>query len=384
MILVVMSHCDDIFGLTGLYSKTLGIPKLINDFLDIGGQVGVGCFLLISGYFLAERKFSLARILKLAGEVWFYIVGTFAVWAIVGTLRGDLSQEAIAAERVYVLFPILYSRLWFVTAYMILSVLSPFLNELIFRLDRRTYRAFLAVLILIFVVIDGGYPKFMPGISDGRILPVFVIYFIAGYIKRFRTERHHNAGRHFLSALVFYLLLFGSAYLLTYLGVKRGDAYAMEQRYFFRALNSPLVVTVCVETFLGTLEMEMPCRRVINTLASCTFGVYLFHANRIMRVLVLPKWFPISRVSGSAPLFFASMAGVAVIYLAATVIDLLRQYTVGRLWDRLVDRLAPPLERAAVRVICFAFGVIRKFLSVIYGTKREDPPAKDESDPDRT
>lgn len=37
MILIVMSHCDEIFGLSNLYSQTLGIGKIINDWLNMGG-----------------------------------------------------------------------------------------------------------------------------------------------------------------------------------------------------------------------------------------------------------------------------------------------------------------------------------------------------------
>lgn len=75
MILIVMSHCDDIFGLYSLYRYTLGINKLITDWLHIGGQIGVGCFLLISGYFMVDQKITAKKIIKTAGVTWFYSIG---------------------------------------------------------------------------------------------------------------------------------------------------------------------------------------------------------------------------------------------------------------------------------------------------------------------
>ena len=77
MILIVMSHCDEIFGLSNLYSQTLGIGKIINDWLNMGGQIGVGCFLLISGYFMIEQRVTLKKIMRIGGQVWFY---TISIW----------------------------------------------------------------------------------------------------------------------------------------------------------------------------------------------------------------------------------------------------------------------------------------------------------------
>ena len=39
VILILMSHCDDFFGFGDVYGATLGVNKLINDWLHAGGTV---------------------------------------------------------------------------------------------------------------------------------------------------------------------------------------------------------------------------------------------------------------------------------------------------------------------------------------------------------
>lgn len=56
MILIVMSHSDDWMGLAEFYSEIVCLNKFITDWLHVGGQIGVGCFLLISGYFMIDKQ----------------------------------------------------------------------------------------------------------------------------------------------------------------------------------------------------------------------------------------------------------------------------------------------------------------------------------------
>ena len=43
MLLIVMSHCDEFFGLADRYSTSLGIYKIITDWLHSGGQIDYSC-----------------------------------------------------------------------------------------------------------------------------------------------------------------------------------------------------------------------------------------------------------------------------------------------------------------------------------------------------
>ena len=54
---------------------------------------------------------------------------------------------------------------------------------------------------------------------------------------------------------------------------------------------------------------------------------------------------------GSSTLPLYVLISVLVIYIACTLIDLLRIYTVERLWMKLVAKAAPPLNAALERLM---------------------------------
>ena len=67
------------------------------------------------------------------------------------------------------------------------------MNKLIYALSHRGYKLFLAVLIFVLVIMTGAIPVEYPDTFIGRLVPVFLVYFIAGFIKRFRHEKKNNA-----------------------------------------------------------------------------------------------------------------------------------------------------------------------------------------------
>ena len=367
MLLIVMAHCDEIFGLAGLYSRSLGMNKIITDWLHIGGQIGVGCFILISGYFMVEQRISAKKLLKLAGEVWFYTISIWLVWALWMIFQGQADAEQFLSVSKNVLFPILTSRYWFVTAYIILMILSPFFNIFIHSLSQRQYRAFLGTLLTVFVIIGGGIPSVLPDMYEGRLIPVFIMYFIAGYIRRFGNPNRRNSSRHFVIAFIGYVLLFASFYFITYLGVRFNSKTIMNQRYFYRALNSPFVVVICIELFVGFLKLDLGNRKWINTLASCTLGVYLLHCNSILKEC-LSKVFPIYRESRPPFVFVYSLISVFIIYTAASLIDYVRQKYVEKRWMTFLDRHLEPLEgtikKTAMRAWYFLKGAMKRYYKI--------------------
>lgn len=366
MFLIVMSHCDDIFGLYDLYSKSLGVYKIITDWLHIGGQIGVGCFILVSGYFMVEQKITSKKLLKLAGEVWFYTISIWLIWIISNiALDNPFDRVELFKQTLSAFFPILFSHYWFVTAYIILMILSPFLNKLIFSLDKKQYQTFLISILLIFVVLSGGFPKFFSGMMGGRLIPVIIMYFIAGYLRRFDDLKKKNSARHFLVALICYVLLFISCYFITFLGLKLNNEAILEERYFYRVLNSPLVVIISVELFIGFLRQDIKYSKIINALASCTFGVYLLHSNKILSSH-LPKLFPIYKEQNAFLVFLYSIFSVLCIYFIASLIDFIRKNSVEKIWIYFLDKELDKVQKIILEKIMCLYTYIIKLLNNYY------------------
>lgn len=367
MVLIVMSHSDDWMGLAEKYKYTVCINKSITDWLNMGGQIGVGCFLLISGYFMVDQQFNLKRIFRLLGEVWFYTLSFFAVYVIAKVVMGEFTLVSGFKQAVFGFFPVLFSHYWFVTAYVILMFLAPFFNKLIDTMDKHTYQMLLAAIIVIFCVIDGGIPKALRGMSNGRLIPVFIMYFIAGYIKKYVSADKNNAGKHLGIAILGYLVLYATFVVIELVGAALDSKIIMENCYFWRPLNSPIVLVINVELFLAFLRMKNVKGKVINSIASNTFGVYLIHTNTIVGGIILPKIFPVYKETNSLKLLIYALGSVVTVYITCTLIDMARQRTAERLWLKILNAKYEKFEIKANKIISHISGNVIKILRKYYG-----------------
>lgn len=366
MFLIVMAHCSTYFGLTEKYSATLGINKIILDFFHVGVNLGVASFILISGYFMVDQKTTLKRILKLWGQVFFYTVSIWAIWVVVKAVQGGLNYKVVAKQGLFAFFPVLARHYWYVSAFVIVMLLSPFLNKIIQSLSQRAYSRLLTILIIIFVVIIGGIPKLLTDMVGGRLVAMIVVYFIAGYIKRFRTEKKNNAGKHLLVAFLSFIVLFAGTYLITYVGVKTNNAFILKNIYFYRPFISPIVIIGSVSLFLGFTELNIKHSKFINVVASCTFGVFLLHSNNIIAPLI-SKLFPIYKVKNSGLIFVYTLGAICVIYIVCTLIDLFRQLTVEKLWFSFLNKHLDSIQAKAMRVIRKIASGVKKIGRAYYG-----------------
>lgn len=335
--IIVLSHCDDIFGLAELYSSSLGIYKVITDLLHIGGQIGVGCFLLISGYFMIEKTISAAKIMKIAGEVWFYTIGIWILWFFLCVLPGQVGIKELIKETIFSFFPLLFCHYWFATTYILLMIFSPFINKLLIAMSKQEYQLFLCCLIVVFVVLGGGIPFAFPELFEGRLIPVIIMYVIGGYIRRFGKLEKSRTTRRLTVILLSYTLLFISTYFLTYLGITFNNEEILEKRYFYKALNSPLVVIICVELFHCFLRLDIKSSEAINVLANSSMGVYLLHKNRIL-FRYLKLLFPFYKIQNPAQLFMCSLVTGVLIYGVCAGIDCVRRISVEKIWMNFVQK----------------------------------------------
>jgi len=95
---------------------------------------------------------------------------------------------------------------------------------------------------------------------------------------------------------------------------------------------------ISLSLFMAFATMKMDYHKWINTIASATFGVYLIHDSDIIRPLLWLDWFKNAQYQDSLMLIPYSIAVVLAVYIACTIIDLLRQKLIEKPWMRLVNK----------------------------------------------
>ena len=126
--------------------------------LFILARVSTNCFVMLSGYYLSERKGPVhaGRLIRIGAQVWFYSMLTFCV----AVKAGAVPLSAVALLRA--LLPLTSNGYWFASAYFLLYLSVPVLNAVVQSLDRRQYKTLLLVALLLagILMVMGAYRIF--------------------------------------------------------------------------------------------------------------------------------------------------------------------------------------------------------------------------------
>lgn len=176
---------------------------------DSVGNIGVSCFILISGYF--GIRWSGKKMIKLDLMLIFYCWIGLAFRLAWGTAGGG---ENILSY----LFPVIGKYSWYFTCYFALAALSPFLNEAIERLGQRRLKQLILVMLLIFSGVTTFFFFDITGDSGKGIVQMVMLYLIGRYIRISGMVGKYRAGKlaaAFAAAAAVNIALNGALYVVT-------------------------------------------------------------------------------------------------------------------------------------------------------------------------
>ena len=336
MLIIIGSHFSVHGGLK--YSTSfLSVNRLWIQFLNMGGNIGVNVFILISGYFLINSSaLRIEKVLKLWLQIFTYSFGFYLLFLLSGqehfSFRGLFDNA----------FPITTSsQYWFACNYFVLYLLSPFLNRLALGLEQKTYKHLLLLLFTIWCVI----PTFLIYSWRGNNLTWFTfLYLLAGYI------RIYSAGENWKCSTDFWIVFV--TVVITFLTVICLDAVAIRipavngYTTYFYGKDRILILVISVFLLLGFLKLDVGSNRIINLLASTTFGVYLIHENRYFRDLL---WNTVTRKASIGDkdwLLPYSLAVIILVFSACSLLEYFRFYGLENRYMKAVKRLSQKIEDA--------------------------------------
>lgn len=301
------------------------------------GRFGVAVFFIITGYFLCKRKSSSGGGIK--SKIWPILRVALFYWllSIILTLIFMPDRFAPSLPLSNDMFTVRLSAIfsydyWFITAYILLMVLSPYLKKMLDSLtDREVTKICLIIAILSSLVMDvfrlinineaglnnGGFP-----------IPTPFVYALVGYTIA-RREKDIKRNRWAVISLlsgVFLILAtpFVSAYYASQ-GWSSHDVFRKEL-----ALGTMLS---SIGAFIVFSRMKWQ-NKVVNYIASLTLAVYLVHCNpftfsvtlthmnrNLLRGGILGHWGFVK----SGVVFLASALGI---FAACCIVEIVRRFAV--------------------------------------------------------
>lgn len=323
--------------------------------LAFGGKLGVNCFVLITGYFMTRSSVRVASVARVVLETWFYSWGLLILFAVA---QPELVTQARLEKAV---LPLVSGEYWFITNFVALMVVSPFLNLLFDRLSRRG-KSRLAAIGFVTISVLPTLTTFNPLGSD--LLWFFYLYLLGGWIRELME------GAEGADALASALARDGGdgaaadrdAAWANTTGASGALAWLDPARLTLRVGGGPMAVAgvlvswaaiaaICcaqawfgfdrvnaqypvwqymIPTFLASTGMlvafarlAMAPSRTVNNLAKCALGVYLIHDNPFVRAWLWPHFAAVYAL-GPAAIIGASLLAAVGVYAFGAAVDSLR------------------------------------------------------------
>lgn len=348
MLLIVFLHSIDHSGVLESAENCGTIMYFYVRFTYALCQVCVNIYIMLSGYFMITSKFRLHKLVTLWMEAVFYSFVLKLVFMVTG--QDPFSPVSLVS----CLFPILTGRYWFLTIYVGMYLISPFLNILIHAMDRKKHALLNICLFTIMSVWSSLHPAFAGMNSGGGWgLAWFVVMYLAAAWLRLYYVPNNKPFRYLALFIALPIFMAATQTVLGWANIPGAKILAAIAAHWFRYDSAPVyIMTMCL--FIGFLNVSIRSKNlstVIVSVAPLTLGVYLIHAHANVspwswEVLNLPSWMN----SVAFPLI--QVASVLCIFAACTVLDALRQATLGKLeHSQLIMNLCNRLQQSADKAI---------------------------------
>ncbi len=269
--------------------------------------IGVNCFTLISGYF--EIRLTAKSAINFLFQAFFYSIGLYLLAAITGhtaLTAENLTDAALILTR---------TDLWYVPAYFILMLASPWLNAGCRAMTRREFTIILSA-ILVFTLWGGWWQGMAFNPTGYTPLQLVTIYLLGRYIRMHNPMSTITPTKtRAIAATIYLFSVTAIIFCALYLPSTAAFAY-----------NSPAVMAASVSFFyfFTTLRFSSP---TVNFIAASAFSVYLIHKNPLVWGGILKPlindWWESATIGQFTALYIIS---IIITYIFCLCIDQSRKF----------------------------------------------------------
>lgn len=336
MLTIIAHHYVVNSGLLEEISYNISSPRSL--FLLIfgwGGKYAINCFIMITGYFMCNRKITAKKFLKLFLEIEFYNIVIWVLFIITGYKKFSM------VEMVKAVLPVYSIGSEFVPSYLVFFLFIPFLNLLVNGMDERRHIQLIGLFVIVFTVL----PSFLKAdVKVGYVGWFMVVYIIAAYLRLYPQKWFDN-NRVWGTATVFLLILSWMSVavctlLSSYIGKK-------VYYYFFVAdSNKVLALLSAVTTFMFFKNLRLGYKRWINKIAASTLGVLMIHANSdTMRQWLWRDVLGNVEAYNSEWFVLHAVLSVLGVYIICVLIDLARIRIIEKPVTRWLEKLVVVMQK---------------------------------------
>ncbi len=331
--IVIIIHHYMYHGL--LKTEFYNINYYIANILSIGGALGVDIFFIISGYYIYKSKITARKILRIEGQVLFYSISIFIILSMIFKTQINI-QNCI-----YYFGPISKNLYWFATAYMLIMIFSKYINKLADSLEKMEFKILIFTLLIIYFT--------LPTYLNIRVPAVFIersvtLYLIGAYIRKYNISNKENKAKYKKKLLLYFTL--NTVIIIATIYIHHiSKHYVLGNETFSVQQENPIIVLIAIYMFLLAISAKEIKSKVINTISSTTFGVYLIHDNPIIRLFLWEIIVGCTQYSDKPYMIVSCIGTTLLIFVACSIIDLIRICTIEKIYMKVVDKVIEKIKK---------------------------------------
>ncbi len=177
MYMIIFIHANMYLG----YFCAGSTWKFFNEFVNGICNIGVSCFILISGYY--GIKYSFQKFVKMECMMITYSILETIILCI--ALPQQMQGSALLEQIVKTILPFITRKYWFYSCYICLFFFSGYIQKFIEILDKKEFRKLLFTLLFLFSILPTlFYFELIPDNGKG-LMQMIMVYMIGRYIKMY-------------------------------------------------------------------------------------------------------------------------------------------------------------------------------------------------------
>lgn len=319
-----------------LVEVTNGNMRLILYLLSMLMMVHVNSYILITGYFQYNKKFKLRKLIDLLIMAYTYKV----IIGIIYLFIGIPPLEKIQIIRIF--NPLEFDNYWFIRIYILLYILSPYINIIIEKLNKKEHLKLIIILFILFSCISTLTNQRTISDTGFSIVHFVYLYILGAYLNKYNVldtikEKIKNRNisivlirMYIVCGLINFLLygLFSNALAFTHKGILFEISNTMVNNLFYYQTPILIIQSIAYFLFFNTFSFT---NNLVNKVSSCILSVYLITENNLVRTNMY-KLLDIYKYSNTNKLLLVVAIYSILIILVCIIIELIRKYIMKNIY----------------------------------------------------
>lgn len=342
MIMIIAHHYSVHGGWDGtLVEATPVFNVLLVQIISLGGKLAVNVFVLISGYYLVNQRFSVTKLITLMVNVALYSISILLINNSLGLMPVD-SRLMMRS-----LMPTIHSTYWFFTTYILLYLSSPLIDAVLRSLDQTHHRRLAIVVVIVWSVIP---TIFNVTFGFSELVWFISLYIIAAYFRRYVTLPLVRTSKRWLGWVwaISVVSLVGS---VLYFDLQaQTSPEALENALYLSNLNMLPTVLIAMTVFVWIMGTKPQHHPFINQLAASVFGIYLFHDHPITRYILWKVIFRNAVYQTSPYLILHALVAVVIVFAVGAAVDTIKRALLDKAIQQGIEKSLKGVDHAIQRI----------------------------------